>query len=167
MRINWLSFPKSDEILFFIIDGYSYRYELDFCWSKLNLYVQNSLKLFLCHRITVSGFTTIIVSRQPFQKRERKTQKIRSLLRILGRLTDCFMMDSCWRNTRFSIMRFLFNLNIKIVIKIVKMIVSIMPEGITRWTQNCQWFQERRINANDRLFFCCFYLTSGDYSVCQ
>jgi len=103
-----------------------------------DLYVQNSLNPFLCHRITVSGFTTIRASRQSFQKRESKIQKTRSLLRIFGRLTDCFMMDSCWRSTRFSIMSILFNLSIKIVITIVKMIVSIMPEGSIRRLSNCQ-----------------------------
>ena len=59
----------------------------------LDLYRQNSLNPFLCQRITVSGFTTINTSCQSFHKQDRNTQNIRSLVRIFGRLMDCFMVS--------------------------------------------------------------------------
>jgi len=67
-----------------------------------DLNLQNSLKPALCHRMTVSGLTTIKAARQLCQILESKIQKRRSRLRIRGRCTDRFMIASCWRSARFS-----------------------------------------------------------------
>ena len=69
---------------------------------RRDLNLQNSLKPFLCQRTTVSGLTTIKTCRQLLQKRERITQKRRSLARSCGRLADRFIVASCWRSARFS-----------------------------------------------------------------
>ena len=92
----------------------------------LDLNVQNSLKPFLCKRITVSGFTTIKTLFQSFQILDKNTQKIRSLILIFGRLTCCFIIASCWRSARFSMRRFFLIEIKKMNTKINKIIVSIM-----------------------------------------
>ena len=61
-----------------------------------------SLKPCLCQRMTVSGCTMIKEDFHPSQIFDSHTQKIRSRLRSLGRLTDLFITANCWRSTRFS-----------------------------------------------------------------
>ena len=69
---------------------------------RRDLNFQNSLKPFRCHRMTVSGLTTINDTCQFLQNRESKIQKRRSRLRSRGRLVDRFIMASCWQSARFS-----------------------------------------------------------------
>ena len=69
---------------------------------RRDLNFQNSLKPFRCHRMTVSGLTTINGSCQLLQNRESKIQKRRSKFRSRGRLADRFIMATCWRSARFS-----------------------------------------------------------------
>jgi len=67
-----------------------------------DLNFQNSLKPFRCHRMTVSGLTTINGSCQLLQKRQSMIQKRRSFVRIWGRFLWRFRMANCWRSARFS-----------------------------------------------------------------
>jgi creatinine amidohydrolase/Fe(II)-dependent formamide hydrolase-like protein len=64
--------------------------------------VQKSVKPARCHRVTVAGWTTQIVSFQPLQTRDRRTRSSRSDVCKRGRSAVRWRTASWCRNARFS-----------------------------------------------------------------
>ena len=111
---------------------------------RRDLNFQNSLKPSRCHRMTVSGLTTINGSCQSLQNRASKIQKRRSRLRSRGRFADRFIMATCWRSARFSRARSDVFLNPKSILKISFISVFIMDEDVAGPCQKVNNFKTDR-----------------------
>ena len=95
---------------------------------RLDLILQRSLNPLRCHRITVSGLTRISALFQSCHILERITQKIRSRVRIAGRLVCRLRMASCWRRARFSTAR--CRSSARMSIRKGKISVSMVPGSV-------------------------------------
>ena len=99
---------------------------------------QNSLKPFLCHLITVAGSTMIKTFVQSPQKRDNKTQKSRSLLRLLGFMLPCFKTASCCRRAMFSKARLDMMLSLDRITESSFHSLFIMAGDCGRFAEKCQ-----------------------------